>query len=72
MASSKDKYTQDSQNQTGGFAEAPQSEFSGAPLSGSISDWAKEISDEAVKPQAKAKPAKAASFIMRILSVFVF
>jgi excinuclease ABC subunit B len=60
MASSKDKYTQDSQNQTGGFGEAPQSEFSGAPLSGSISDWAKEISDEAVKPQAKAKPAKAA------------
>ncbi|PQZ51454.1 excinuclease ABC subunit UvrB [Ochrobactrum sp. MYb15] len=63
MASSKDKYSQDSRKltgQTGGFGEAPQSDFSGAPLSGSISDWAKEISDEAVKPQAKAKPAKAA------------
>ena len=63
MASSKDKYSQDSRkltDQTGGFGEAPQSDFSGAPLSGSISDWAKEISDEAVKPQAKAKPAKAA------------
>ncbi len=63
MTSSKDKYSQDSRKltgQTGGFGEAPQSDFSGAPLSGSISDWAKEISDEAVKPQAKAKPAKAA------------
>lgn len=63
MASSKDKYSQDSRKltgQTGGFGETPQSDFSGAPLSGSISDWAKEISDEAVKPQAKAKPAKAA------------
>lgn len=61
MASSKDKYTQDSHNQTGqtgGFGEAPQSDFSGAPLSGSISDWAKEISDEAIKPQAKPKAAK--------------
>ncbi|WP_435657829.1 excinuclease ABC subunit UvrB [Brucella pituitosa] len=63
MASSKDKYSQDSRKltgQTGGFGETPQSNFSGAPLPGSISDWAKEISDEAVKPQAKAKPAKAA------------
>ncbi|MFD2653250.1 excinuclease ABC subunit UvrB [Brucella rhizosphaerae] len=61
MASSKDKYTQDSHNQTGqtgGFGEAPQSDFSGAPLSGSISDWAKEISNEAIKPQAKPKAAK--------------
>ena len=61
MASSKDKYTQDSHNQTGqtgGFGEAPQSDFSGAPLSGSISDWAKEISDEAIKPQAKPKASK--------------
>ncbi len=63
MASSKDKYSQDSRKltgQTGGFGEAPQPDFSGAPLSGSISDWAKEISDAATKPQAKAKPAKAA------------
>jgi len=30
-----------------GFAEAPQTEFTGAPLSGSISDWAEQISREA-------------------------
>ncbi|MEI5680896.1 MULTISPECIES: excinuclease ABC subunit UvrB [unclassified Mesorhizobium] len=39
-----------------GFSEAPQAEFTGAPLSGSISDWAEEISKEAEK--AKAKPKK--------------
>jgi excinuclease ABC subunit B len=60
MASSKDKYTQDSHDETRGFGEAPQSGFSGAPLSGSISDWAKEIGDEAEKPQPKAKSPKAA------------
>ncbi|KAB2692061.1 excinuclease ABC subunit UvrB [Brucella pseudogrignonensis] len=60
MASSKDKYTQDSHDETRGFGEAPQSGFSGAPLSGSISDWAKEIGDEAEKPQTKAKSPKAA------------
>ncbi|PBB90092.1 excinuclease ABC subunit B [Mesorhizobium sp. WSM3864] len=39
----------------GGFAEAPQSEFSGAPLTGSISDWAGQIEREAQKqPKAKA------------------
>ncbi|TIS62171.1 MAG: excinuclease ABC subunit UvrB, partial [Mesorhizobium sp.] len=39
----------------GGFAEAPQSEFSGAPLTGSISDWAGQIEREAEKqPKAKA------------------
>ncbi|TIO50189.1 excinuclease ABC subunit UvrB [Mesorhizobium sp.] len=38
-----------------GFAEAPQSEFSGAPLTGSISDWAGQIEREAEKqPKAKA------------------
>ncbi|WP_412842257.1 excinuclease ABC subunit UvrB [Brucella tritici] len=31
----------------------PQAEFSGAPLSGPIADWAKEIGDEAAKPRAK-------------------
>jgi len=31
----------------GGFAEAPQPELSGTPLSGSISDWAGQISREA-------------------------
>ena len=52
MTSSKDKYTQDSDD-AGGFGEAPQAEFTGAPLSGSIADWAKEIGDEAAKPRAK-------------------
>jgi excinuclease ABC subunit B len=33
----------------GGFAEAPQAEFTGAPLTGSISDWAEQISREAEK-----------------------
>ncbi len=57
MASSKDKHSQDSQDKAGGFGEAPQAGFSGAPLSGSIAgpiaDWAKEIGDEAAKPRAK-------------------
>ncbi len=52
MTSSKDKYTQDSDD-AGGFGETPQAEFTGAPLSGSIADWAKEIGDEAAKPRAK-------------------
>jgi len=33
-----------------GFAEAPQAEFSGRPLSGSISDWADQIAREADTP----------------------
>ncbi|WP_352709584.1 excinuclease ABC subunit UvrB [Mesorhizobium sp. M0130] len=33
----------------GGFAEAPQAEFSGAPLTGSIADWAEQIEQEAEK-----------------------
>ncbi|WP_353045897.1 excinuclease ABC subunit UvrB [Mesorhizobium sp. M1380] len=33
----------------GGFAEAPQAEFSGAPLTGSITDWAEQIEQEAEK-----------------------
>ncbi|RLP26897.1 excinuclease ABC subunit UvrB [Mesorhizobium sp. YM1C-6-2] len=39
----------------GGFAEAPQPELSGKPLSGSISDWADEIAREAEKAPAKPK-----------------
>lgn len=39
-----------------GFGEAQQAEFSGTPLSGSISDWAEEISKEA--EQTKPKAAK--------------
>ncbi len=41
----------------GGFGEAPQAEFSGTPLSGSISDWAEQIEKEAEK-QSKPKPSK--------------
>jgi excinuclease ABC subunit B len=32
-----------------GFGEAPQAEFSGAPLTGSVSDWAEQIAREAEK-----------------------
>jgi excinuclease ABC subunit B len=48
-----------------GFSETPQSEFSGAPLSGSVSQWAQQISQEADAerrgggPEGKsAKPGK--------------
>ncbi|WP_417690921.1 excinuclease ABC subunit UvrB [Roseibium sp.] len=37
-----------------GFGEAPQAPFEGAPLSVSISDWAKELEVEAQKPAPKA------------------
>lgn len=39
-------------DQQEGFSEAPQPPLSGAPLSGSISSWAKEISEETEKPGA--------------------
>ncbi|KQZ31070.1 excinuclease ABC subunit B [Mesorhizobium sp. Root552] len=44
-----------------GFAEAPQAEFSGAPLSGSISDWAEQIAREAELPSEarQGRPAVA-------------
>ncbi|MBU2403969.1 MAG: excinuclease ABC subunit UvrB [Alphaproteobacteria bacterium] len=38
-----------------GFEEAPQAEITGAPLTGSISDWAEQIAEEASKPQPKTK-----------------
>ena len=49
-----------------GFGEAPQAAFAGAPLSGSISDWAQEIADAAeklpdpasVRTDAAAAPAR--------------
>ncbi|MEP1932702.1 MAG: excinuclease ABC subunit UvrB [Roseibium sp.] len=41
-----------------GFGEAPQVPLSGAPLSGSISDWAAEISEDADKPAPKKAAAK--------------
>ena len=40
-----------------GFGEAPQAQFSGKPLSGSISDWAEQIEKEAEK-QSKPKSKK--------------
>ncbi|WP_246506555.1 excinuclease ABC subunit UvrB [Mesorhizobium silamurunense] len=46
--------------QPGGFAEAPQNEFSGAPLTGSISDWAGQIEREAKRqispPEGEMSP----------------
>jgi excinuclease ABC subunit B len=49
--------------ETKGFEEAPQAEFSGAPLAGSIADWAEQISREAEadgrqEPRGGAKPSK--------------
>ncbi len=38
-----------------GFEEAPQTELSGTPLTGSISDWAGQIAEEAARAQPKAK-----------------
>jgi excinuclease ABC subunit B len=44
-----------------GFAEAAQAEFTGAPLTGSISDWAEQISREAEKegngPNQASRPS---------------
>ncbi|MFI0845424.1 excinuclease ABC subunit UvrB [Mesorhizobium sp. IMUNJ 23232] len=47
----------------GGFEEAPQSEFLGAPLSGSVSEWAEQISREVERdgrspPKQDAKAPK--------------
>lgn len=50
--------TSDTKKPTG-FEESPQAELTGTPMSGSISDWAEEVSRDAAKPTAKAKPAKA-------------
>ncbi|NVK33185.1 MAG: DEAD/DEAH box helicase family protein, partial [Rhodobacteraceae bacterium] len=40
-----------------GFDEAPQAPLTGAPLGGSISDWAKELEEEADKPAPKGNDA---------------
>ncbi|MCR4268509.1 excinuclease ABC subunit UvrB [Nitratireductor sp. ZSWI3] len=45
-------------HKNGGFAEAPQPELSGAPLSGSVADWAEEIEREAGKAPKAKKPSK--------------
>ncbi|ESY53952.1 MULTISPECIES: excinuclease ABC subunit UvrB [unclassified Mesorhizobium] len=50
----------------GGFAEAPQADFTGTPLSGSIADWAEQIEQEAEKEgrsSGGAKPPKVAKKI---------
>jgi excinuclease ABC subunit B len=39
-----------------GFGEAPQAEFSGTPLSGSVSDWAEQIAREAEKEGRQISP----------------
>ncbi|WP_404934678.1 excinuclease ABC subunit UvrB [Nitratireductor sp. L15S-10] len=49
-----------SEKKNGGFAEAPQPELSGTPLSGSIADWADEIAQEAEKSAKPKKPKKPA------------
>ena len=38
-----------------GFGEAPQADLEGTPLSGSISDWARQISEEAEKKTSKPR-----------------
>src|SRR5690606_13175782 len=43
---------------SGGFEEAPQAEFTGAPLTGPISDWAGQIAEEASKPSAPSAKKK--------------
>ena len=47
----------------GGFEETQQAEFTGAPLSGSIADWAEQISKEAEKaaPKPKKVPEKSSA-----------
>ncbi|WP_346894067.1 excinuclease ABC subunit UvrB [uncultured Roseibium sp.] len=52
---SRSKNTAAEESKTDGFGEAPQAAFEGAPLSGSISDWAKEIEEEAAKPAPKGQ-----------------
>ncbi|UUP16316.1 excinuclease ABC subunit UvrB [Nitratireductor thuwali] len=48
-----------SRKNNGGFAEAPQPELTGEPLSGSVADWAEQVSREAREPaQEPAKPKK--------------
>ncbi len=42
----------------GGFAEAPQKDMSGAPLSGSVSDWAREM-ERAAEADARAAEMRA-------------
>ncbi|MBD1547170.1 excinuclease ABC subunit UvrB [Roseibium aggregatum] len=52
---SRSKKTTADEPKTEGFGEAPQAAFEGAPLSGGISDWAKEIEEEAAKATDTSK-----------------
>ena len=52
MVKSPDRYNAD------GFGEAPQSELEGTPLAGSVSDWAKQITDETAKAVSKGTKTK--------------
>ncbi|WP_428686821.1 DEAD/DEAH box helicase family protein, partial [Roseibium sp.] len=54
MSKRPTKTTPDDIDTQEGFGEAPQKPLSGTPLSGSISDWAAEIAEEADKPEARA------------------
>ena len=47
MARSPKKSTPASREDMSGFGEAPQSSFEGAPLSGSVADWVKQLEAEA-------------------------
>ncbi|MEQ8373097.1 MAG: DEAD/DEAH box helicase family protein, partial [Roseibium aggregatum] len=60
MSKRPTKSSSDDTTSADGFGEAPQKSLSGTPLSGSISDWAAEISQEADKPEPrKAAPRSA-------------
>ena len=53
--------SKDSSDKPQGFEEAPQKPLSGKPLSGYVSEWAEEISEEAKRPapkKPKQPPAK--------------
>jgi len=39
-----------------GFGEAPQADFDGAPLTGAVADWARQIAEEADLRQADSSP----------------
>ncbi|MBN9673581.1 excinuclease ABC subunit UvrB [Labrenzia aggregata] len=54
MSKRSPKSSPDDTPQDDGFGEAPQKPLTGAPLSGSISDWAAEIAEEAEKPTPTA------------------
>jgi excinuclease ABC subunit B len=47
MARTPKKSTPENREDHSGFGEAPQSSFEGAPLSGSVSDWVKQLEAEA-------------------------